>query len=275
MKSPSLNGFMFHGKVQLGFTLTTAVALLVSGASPPTDAGFRSHRARSVDAYLRPLVADRNFFGTVLVSRGGRVLIERAYGFANIELSVPTTTSTRYAIGSLSKTFTAAAILMLRDGRKLSLSDPVGRFISGLPYGERVTIEQLLTHSAGVPDYYLFPEYFARRSQPISLDEIVALLAKKPLDFEPGSKSNYSNSGYVLLAAVIEKASGVRYADFLRTQVFEPLAMRNSGDLSVSGLIENLATGYDPGFEPELLQRPVSVDPSWLVGSGSSIVHVG
>ncbi len=260
---------MIHVRLRLGFTVITSAALLASVSSLPADAAPPSEISPAVDAYLAPLVTDRDFFGTVLVSRGGNVLIERAFGFANVELSVPAKTSTRYAIGSLSKTFTAAAILILKDRQKLSLTDPVGRFISGLPYGERVTIEQLLTHSAGVPDYYLFPEYFARRSQPISLGEIVALLAKKPLDFEPGSKSNYSNSGYALLACVIEKASGARYADFLRTQVFEPLAMRNSGDLGVSGLTENLATGYNPGFEPERLQRPVSVDPSWLVGSGS------
>ena len=253
-----------------GFILGPTLVVLLSTFTPySATAESLSDATAAANAYLAPLVADREFFGTILVSRGERVLVEKSYGLANVELSVPAKTSTRYAIGSLSKSFTAAAILILKDRQKLSLSDPVARFVPGLPWSDRVTIEQLLTHSAGVPDYYLFQEYFARRSQPISLAEMVSLLSKKPLDFEPGSKSSYSNSGYALLAAVIEKASGVRYSDFLRTAVFEPLAMRNSGDLSVSGLAENLATGYNPGFEPERLQRPVSVDASWLIGSGS------
>ena len=222
-----------------------------------------------MDAYLAPLVADRDFSGTVLISLRGKLVVERSYGFANVELSVPSGETTRYAIGSVSKTMTAAAILILRNDGKLALSDAIGRFIPTLPYGGRVTIEQLLEHTAGVPDYYLFPEYFAGRSHPVSLDEVTTLLAKKPLDFEPGSKSSYSNSGYALLAAVVEKASGIRYGDFLRRRLFEPLDMKDSGDLAESPIPERLATGYDPGYPPSGLERPVSVDPSWLEGSGS------
>jgi CubicO group peptidase (beta-lactamase class C family) len=242
---------------------------LVIGFAFPASAGTSAALSDRVNGYIEPLVASRDFFGGILISQRGQTVVDRSYGMANAELAVPARTTTRYAIGSVSKSITAAAILILRRDGKLSLSDPVGRFIAGLPYGDRVTIEQLLTHAAGVPDYYLFPEYFAKRSQPISLGELAALLAKKPLDFEPGSKSNYSNSGYALLADVIEKAAGQRYAVFLRSRIFEPLGMADSGDLAASGLVENLATGYDPGFGPFRLQRPVSVDPSWLVGSGS------
>jgi len=250
------------------FALASALLLLAPRTSPAAAEPV-SAVAPAVDRFLAPLVTDREFSGAVLVSRGDDVLAERAYGLANVEHAVSSTTSTRYAIGSLSKSVTAAAILILEDRHKLSLSDPVARFVPGLRWGDRVTIEQLLSHTAGVPDYYLFPEYFARRFQPISPGEMVSLLSEKPLDFEPGSKSSYSNSGYALLAAVIERASGVRYSEFLRTAVFEPLAMKSSGDLAVSGLTENLATGYNPGFDPERLQRPVSVDASWLIGSGS------
>jgi len=138
-----------------------------------------------------------------------------------------------------------------------------------LAFGDSVTLEQLLDHTAGVPDYYGFPEYAARRTEPISLEQFVRLVGAKSLDFTPGTQERYSNSGYKLLAAVVERASGMPYSRFLRTQIFEPLHLSDTGDLTDGVLVERLAPGYDPGFAPARVQPAAYTSRGWLEGNGA------
>jgi CubicO group peptidase (beta-lactamase class C family) len=225
--------------------------------------------AQRVDAYVAPYVRLRDFGGVVLLARGGRVLVARAYGLASYELGVPVSPSMRFGIGSVTKTFTAAAIELLAERGRLSLHDPLSRFLPGLVFGDSVTLAQLLDHTAGVPDYYSFPEYAARRTEPISLEEFARLVGGKSLDFTPGSQARYSNSGYKLLAAVVERVSGMSYSMFLRTQIFEPLHLGETGDLTDGALVERLAPGYDPGFAPARVQPAAYTSHGWLEGNGA------
>lgn len=248
----------------------------------PSESGLKSERQtsdRSVEArirsYLAPLGEMRDFSGVVLVSRKGESPVIVNEGLASYELGVRIDPAFRFGIGSISKTFTAFAIVLLAREGRLSLDDRVSKFLPGLPYGDDITIAQLLRHEAGVPDYYTWPEYIEHRTQAISVPEFVALIGKHQLEFEPGSRSAYSNSGYALLAAVIEAASGSRYGELLQSRILAPLQLDGTDDMSHGGIVKELANGYDAGFAPENLQPPVRVHPSWLVGSGSIVSTAG
>jgi CubicO group peptidase (beta-lactamase class C family) len=216
-----------------------------------------------------PFVNARDFSGNVLVVRNGRVLARHSYGRASYELGVPNAPNTRFAIGSITKTFTAAGIQRLVELGRLSIADRASRYVPELTSDTSITIEHLLTHTSGVPDYYVIPEYAQRYGQEMPLEAFARVIGAKPLDFKPGTRSNYSNSAYKLLALIIERVSGVSYAEFLRSQIFVPLGLNNTGSLASSVLVPNLATGYNPGFAPELLQTAATVDRSWLEGAGS------
>jgi CubicO group peptidase (beta-lactamase class C family) len=242
------------------------VALLTPALAPAQLASPRSRDA--VASYLAPYVAMHDLSGTVLIVKVGTDSLVWAAGSADRERGIAAAPETRYGIGSLTKTFTAAAIVMLAERGKLSLADTVGKFIPAFPHGGEITLTELLEHSAGVPDYHNLPDYARRRSEPTTLAQFASWIGTKPLDFRPGAKSSYSSSGYALLAYVIERVSGMRYAEFLRQNVFEPLGMRSSGDLTDS-VLPPLAKGYDPGFPPEGIQAPPVMSATWLEGSGS------
>ena len=210
-----------------------------------------------------------DFSGTILILREGRDSVVRGFGYADRARSISNRPATRFGIGSLTKTFTAAAIAILHERGLVSLDDTLGKFIHGFPHGSEITIRHLLAHSSGVPDYHSLPDYNARRAQPTTLAEFAAWIGTKPLDFRPGEKDSYSSSGYALLADVIERASGLTYAEFLRRNIFEPLGMTETGDLAERTKVPGLATGYDPGFPPAGVQSPPHMSATWLEGSGS------
>ena len=149
--------------------------------------------------------------------RGKTVLAEGAFGFADLENRVPATVDTVYAIGSLTKQFTAAAVLLLADEGKLSLDDPLGKFVPAFPEpGRNATVRQLLNHTSGIRSMTsLGPKYWAQTGREIAPADLVALFADEPADFPAGTDYRYSNSGYVLLGLVVEKASGESWGAFL------------------------------------------------------------
>ncbi len=253
----------------LGF----AAAALAPLAVPAAAQGRRSPASwtDALAAYVAPLVQMNDFNGTILILREGHDSIVAGFGLADRARGIANGPATRFGIGSLTKTFTAAAIAVLRERGALSLDDTLGKYIPKFPHGGEVTIRNLLAHTSGVPDYHSHPDYAARRAQPITLAEFAAWIGTKPLDFRPGEKDSYSSSGYALLALVIERVSGLPYGEFLRRNLFEPLGMNETGDLSAGagGAPPGLATGYDPGFPPAGVQSPPRMSATWLEGSGS------
>lgn len=191
------------------------------------------------------LARDSQFSGTVLVAKGDRVLLSRGYGDANVEWHVRNRPDTRFRLGSVTKQFTAAAVLLLQDQGKLKLTDAIGQYLPELPAAwHPVTVQQLLTHTSGIHSFTQVPEYanlahFARTPA-----EILAVVQTLPLDFEPGSRFDYSNSNYVLLGMLIEKQSGKSYAEFIQKQIFVPLGMKDSGYDSNTAIVPNRAAGY-------------------------------
>src|SRR6267378_5020585 len=166
-----------------------------------------------VDAFVQPYMEGNNFSGSILIARQGKVLISKGYGMADYELSVPNTPQTRFHLASLTKSFTAAAIMILQEQGKLSVEDPLKKFVPDYPNGDKITIHHLLTHRSGIPNVNNFPEYGSKSLSRMSLDEIIRMFKDKPLEFEPGARYRYSNSNYNLLAFIIEKTSGKSYGD--------------------------------------------------------------
>jgi CubicO group peptidase (beta-lactamase class C family) len=190
----------------------------------------------------------KQFMGTVLVAQDGKVLLDKGYGFANLEWDIPNTPTTKFRLGSITKQFTAASILLLEERGKLKVEDPVKKYIPDAPAAwDKITIFHVLTHTSGIPSFTGFPDYESTEAIPTTPEKLVARFRDKPLEFEPGTKWNYSNSGYVLLGYLIEKISGQSYSDFVQQNIFTPLGMKDSGYDSNSATIARRAAGYTPG----------------------------
>jgi len=188
------------------------------------------------------------FMGTVLVAQDGKVLLDKGYGFANLEWEVPNTPTTKFRLGSITKQFTAASILLLEERGKLKIEDPVKKYMPDAPAAwDKITIFHVLTHTSGIPSFTSFPDYESRETQAMTPEKLVEWFRDKPLEFEPGTKWNYSNSGYVLLGYLIEKISGQSYSDFVQQNIFTPLGMKDSGYDSSSTVIAHRAAGYTQG----------------------------
>ncbi len=218
--------------------LAAATCLGQNGANPDVS---------RMDQVVQSYVSAKQFMGSVLVARGDDVLFSKSYGSANLEWNIPNTRATKFRIGSMTKQFTAASILLLEERGKLKVDDPVKKYMPDAPAAwDKITLFNVLTHSAGLPNFTSFPEYAKLQAFPIAPEKIVALFKDKPLDFEPGAKFSYSNSGYVLLGYLIEKISGESYEKFLQDNIFTPLGMKDSGYDSNSAIIERRASGYAP-----------------------------
>lgn len=201
-----------------------------------------------MEEVVRAATANNRFMGTVLVARGDSVVFSKAYGSANLEWDIPNTPATKFRIGSVTKQFTAAAILLLEERGRLSTDDLVSQHIPDAPRAwEKITIFHLLTHTSGIPNFTSFPDYQSTMSLAITPERLVARFRDKPLDFEPGQKMTYSNSGYALLGFLIEKISGQPYSQFLQENIFGPLKMSDSGYDSNFLVISRRASGYSPG----------------------------
>jgi len=188
------------------------------------------------------------FMGTVLVAQDGKIVLDKGYGFANLEWDIPNTPTTKFRLGSLTKQFTAASILLLEERGKLKVEDPVKKYMPNAPAAwDKITIFHLLTHTSGIQNFTGFPDYDSTQAIPTTPEKLVERFRDKPLEFEPGTKWNYSNSGYVLLGYLIEKISGQSYAEFLQQNIFTPLGMKDSGYDSNSAIIAHRAAGYAPG----------------------------
>jgi CubicO group peptidase (beta-lactamase class C family) len=187
------------------------------------------------------------FSGTVLVAKDGAPVLRKAYGLANREWNIANTPETRFRLGSLTKAFTAVAILQLQEAGKLSVDDPISKYYAGAPEAWRgITLKHLLTHTSGIPSYTALPGFMARDSKADRTpDEIIQLTRDKPLEFEPGSKYAYDNTGYILLGYVVEKVSGEPYARYVTSHIFEPLGMKASGYDTPEAIIPLRAAGYE------------------------------
>jgi len=215
--------------------------LLLAGACLAQDIGAR------LDLVVQPYAGKKEFMGAVLVARDGQVLLSKGYGFADLEWDVANAPSTKFRLGSITKQFTAASILLLEERGKLKVEDPVKKHLPDAPAAwDKVTIFHLLTHTSGIPSFTGFPDYAKTEAMPTTPEKLVERFRDKPLEFQSGEKWNYSNSGYVLLGYLIEKISGEPYAKFVQENIFDKLGMHDSGYDSNAAIIKHRAAGYTP-----------------------------
>jgi CubicO group peptidase (beta-lactamase class C family) len=204
---------------------------------------------------------------SIAVVKDGQIVHVKAYGDAKLEPKAPATPAMRYSIGSISKQFTAAAILLLQEQGKLSLDDKVGKYIPGLTRANEVTIRQLLSHTSGYQDYWPQDYVMKPMLEPTTAQKIMDTWAKKPLDFEPGTKWQYSNTNYVIAGAIVERVARMPFFQFLQEKIFKPLGMTSVLDIDQVRLAETDPTGYK-----RYALGPLRVGPKegtgWLFAAG-------
>jgi CubicO group peptidase (beta-lactamase class C family) len=199
-----------------------------------------------IDKYMQQYHG--SFSGIIFVAQKGKVLISQGYGLADRELDVPNTPLTKYAIGSMTKSFTAMAVMILQERGQLTVQDPICNYITDCPASWKpITLHQLLTHTSGIHNY---TDLYPQRKDEVNicrehtLEQAIAYFKDLSLDFAPGSQWSYSNSGYFLLGVVIEKVSGESYESFIQKNILQPLGMSESGYDSSSAIVKNRASGY-------------------------------
>ena len=252
-------------------TATLLPATAVSAQTSPAGASgaLTPAQAAAIDM-IGATVVDRKATPSVAigVAKNGKLVFAKAYGLRNLDDKVPADADTMYGIGSNTKQFTAAAILLLRDAGKLDVDAPVSRYLPSIPHGGEVTVRNLLTHTGGYAEYTELPDVDRLAARRASNDEVLATVVSRPLGFKPGTKWQYSNTGYVMLAAIIEKLSGMSYEDFLRARIFEPLGMTRTRYEDESLVETDRATGYSR-FAMGAQEHESHLDYSWFSGAGA------
>jgi len=244
-----------------------ATALLAPGLSAqPSDA---RRLAAAIDSIANAALKDGKAAGmSIAVVRGRDTLVMKGYGYADLEYDYPTPPRAVYEIGSVTKQFTAAAILQLQEAGKLSIDDPVAKHLPSFPLkGHELTIRRLMDHTSGIKGYTEIPKFFAIMQRKLPRDSLVELIANEPWDFDPGDAMIYNNSAYFLLGLIIEKASGLSYAEYVQKNLFARAGMNDSRYCSESEIVRNMAHGYDAG--PKGLVKAQYVDQTWPFSAGS------
>ena len=202
----------------------------------------------TIEQAIDAQVSAKKFMGSVLIARGEDVVFTKGYGEANLEWGIANAPSTKFRLGSITKQFTAASILLLEERGKLKTTDAVKSHVTDAPAAwDGITLHHLLTHTSGIPNFKSAPDYRASMASATTAEQTIARFRDKPLDFAPGAKMSYSNSGYIVLGAIIEKISGTSYANFLEENIFKPLGMKDSGYDTASAILPRRAAGYVAG----------------------------
>lgn len=240
-----------------------AIVLLLCGRL------FAQDLAAKADALVRDFTAQHKFQGAVLLARDGEPLFRKAYGPANAEWDIPNTPDTKFRLGSITKQFTSALVMQLVEQGKLKLADSVRQYYPEAPEAwQAVTIHQLLCHESGIPSYTDLPGFFEKQSTVARTPvEIIRMTQDKPLEFAPGSKFHYDNSGYILLGYIIEKITGRSYEEQLKRAILEPLGMKDTGFDHYRAILPRRAEGY--GYTNGQLRRAAYLDMSLPYAAGS------
>jgi CubicO group peptidase (beta-lactamase class C family) len=223
--------------------------------------------------WIRKLPVEEMPGASVLIARDGKVLFQAGYGMADLPNQTPVTPETKFRIGSVTKQFTAAAILRLVDEGKLSLNDPLSNFFSGFTYGDVITVHHLLTHTSGIRSYTDQPDFMAHVTKPVSPEELISRIRQYVPEFIPGSRFHYNNSAYFLAGEIVARVSGRPFAAYLRETFFEPLGMRDTGIYVNASPPPGMALGY--AIDGGKANPAIDWDMSWAGGAGALYSTVG
>ncbi|WP_298238044.1 serine hydrolase [uncultured Algibacter sp.] len=209
---------------------------------------FSQTKADKIDELISKYTEYGKFNGSVLVANQGEVIYKKGFGMANMEWDIPNAPNTKHRLGSITKQFTAMLILQLAEAGKIDLQAPITKYLPNYPKesGDKITTHHLLTHTSGIPNYTSFPKFMQDESiKPYTPDEFIKKFQDKDLDFAPGERFSYSNSGYFLLGVIAEKLSGKTYQELLHEKIFKPINMDNTGYDNHGDILKNRATGYE------------------------------
>ena len=225
--------------------------------------------AEALTKHMAAAAEKDGFSGSVLVTKDGQPLLSQGYGFANREYEIRNTPQTKFRIGSVTKQFTAMAVMILQERGKLKVDDPISKYLDDAPQAwDGITIHHLLCHTSGIPSYTGFPQMMSRTVRlPATVDEVIATFKDKTLEFQPGEQFAYSNSGYHVLGKIIEKASGQDYETFLREAILQPLELNDTGYDHAATLLPRRASGYSR--TPKGLTNAPYIDMSWPYAAGA------
>jgi CubicO group peptidase (beta-lactamase class C family) len=216
-----------------------------------------------IDTVMAEFVKLDYFSGTVLVARNGGIIYAKAFGEASKDFHVPNNLQTKFNIGSIGKIFTGTSIMQLAEQGKLDVMNPVKRYLPDFPFGDKILIHHLLTHTSGTFNYFAHPDFAKQINTIRSVSDALPLIYDQKLLFDtPGEKFSYSNSGIVILGAVIEKISGMPYRDYLQKNILGPLKMTDTGINYLEDVVENRATGYDRMISGEFKRNIYRVPPA-------------
>lgn len=247
--------------------------VLAQAQQPATRAATAQPLAGKLDALFKPQYKADDPGATVIVVKDGKTVFRKAYGAADVAAKTPLTPGTVLRLGSITKQFTAVAILMLAEEGKLALNDPITRFFPDYPtQGKVITIEHLLTHTSGIVSYTGKSNYVATMAKDLTVAQMIDGFRNDPLEFEPGTRFKYNNSGYFLLGAIIERVAGTSYASFLEGRIFTPLGMKDTAYEGVERSNAPRAVGYtaqEKGFAPA---QPLSMSQPYAAGALVSTV---
>ena len=210
----------------------------------PLSGAAQNNHTATIEKYMNAQVNIKEFSGVVLVSEKGKIIYHKAFGYADLEWNLANTLNSKFEIGSLTKQFTAAAILQLAEQRKLNLNDPLSAYFPGYPKGDSVTLDMLLNHTSGIADYTGLPSFYPLHTLPLAKDSVIALFKNQPYMFAPGTKWKYSNSGYFLLGCIIEKVSKQTYGDFLKNNILNKASMVSTGVNHIDSILAFRVKGY-------------------------------
>jgi CubicO group peptidase (beta-lactamase class C family) len=237
-----------------------AVVVLVLGAVSAVSA----QKAAKIDKLVSGLAASGHFSGQVTASENGKIIYDKAFGIANADFKIPNATNTRIGIASITKPMTSVILLRLVEEGKIKLEDALSKYIADFPSGDKITIDMIHQHRAGILHRVMPPEM---ESVPITSAEMVEKVRQSKLAFEPGTQRLYSSGGFAVLARVLEIASGKPYAALLKQYVFDPAGMKDSVDFEGGAIMERRADDYM--LDGDGLRRAALKDYSFLVGAGS------
>jgi CubicO group peptidase (beta-lactamase class C family) len=224
-------------------TIILFTAILAFGQS-------NSNKELKIASFLDSLSQD-DFSGTILVAHNDEIIEKRAYGFSSIEFKAKNNANTKFNIASITKMFTAVATLQLYEQGKLKLNIPIGEYLPDYPnklVRDSVTVHQLLTHTSGLNNFYMADLDEIKNSEYKKISDFVPLFVNDTLLSKPGTKYDYSGTGFVVLGLIIEKVSGKNYYDYLRDNIFRPAAMPNTTELEIDSIVSNKANGYTSMF---------------------------
>lgn len=253
--------------MQLGISLgTLALGLAVVATRQKPD---RTHVIAAIDSVIEaPIKAGKLAGASVAVIHGKDTLVLKGYGMADLELDVPTPPDATYEIGSVTKQFTAVGIMQLVEQGKIDLTADITAYLPDYPtQGNRITIQRLLDHTSGIKGATEIPEFRSISMSDVPRDSLVKIFAAKPLDFPPGEQETYNNSAFMLAGMIIEKVSGLSYADYVRTKIFEPAGMTHSYYCSEKTIRKHHAHGYDT--DATGLVNKGFVNHKWPFAAGS------